>query len=258
LTDSEDQGPVIVLAFAQSGAAHLQDLLAASAALTCTTATGLLPLCEQAAAVWRRVNNRDDSLSHLAVASIRALSGTMMSTILASTGRLRWCETIFVSPESAETFLRIYPETKFVCLYRSCLEVVRAGIQVNPWGLVGTPFAMFSTTYPASSSAAIAAYWAWCTELLLKFEHDYPGKCHRIKYEDLVRDPGRVSGDVFAFLNLAQDNPTMPHLMSDSATGLVEGAELADSNVSLVTDQIPMPLRRRVNDLQERLGYVQF
>ena len=66
-------GPVIVLTYAQAGGGRLQSLLSAHAALACTTGTGLLAACDQAAAAWRQAEGRrQGSLSPLAAASVRA------------------------------------------------------------------------------------------------------------------------------------------------------------------------------------------
>lgn len=237
------QAPVIVLAYSQSGAARLQHLLRDTGALACTTSTGILRACDQAAAAWRQIDDRQ-RLSPLALASIRSLAGGMMAAILAQAGRSRWCETAFVPPDCAETFLRAYPGARFVCLHRGCPEVIRAAMSAHPWGLAGTAFARHARAYPASASAAIAAYWAYVTESLLQFEAANPRACLRVRYEDLAGRPG-TAGQILAFLGLE----------AGGAAGVPwrDGEEAGPAQVP--ASQIPPPLVREVDELMSRLGY---
>jgi glycerophosphoryl diester phosphodiesterase len=213
------QRPVIVLAYAYSGAARVQRLLSGSAVLACTSGTGLLPLCDQAAAAWRRVDNRAGPLSSLAASSIRSLAGGMISIILAEEGKPRWCEISSSPPAAAETFLQLYPGTRFVCLHRSCPDVIRAGIEANPWGLTGTGFAPFAVAYPGSSAAAIAAYWADRTEPLLRFQEAHPAACRAVRYDDLAGHPDREARDISAFLELSLGDTTRAVHLSYQASG---------------------------------------
>jgi Sulfotransferase family len=203
-------GPVIILGYAHSGLARLQRLLGDSPALACTSGTGVLPLCEQAAAAWRSIDHRDGQLSSLAAASVRALADSMITAILAGAGRTRWCETSTARASSATAFLQLYPAARFLCLHRSCPDVIRAAIRANPWGVAGTAFVPFAAAYPASSAAAVAAYWASCTEALLEFEDAHPGECRRVRYEDLTSHPDRAAAEILGFLALSPGDPAAP------------------------------------------------
>lgn len=103
---------MIVLAHPGSGAGDLRRLLARSENLCCTSGTGLLPLCEVAAASWRRIDGRDGALTPLALASIRAIAGPLMSATQATLGGSRWCEIAFSPPEGADMFLQLFPAAR--------------------------------------------------------------------------------------------------------------------------------------------------
>ncbi len=242
------QWPVVVLADAHSGAPRARRLLSASPGLACTAGTGLLPACAQAAAAWRQVDNRDAPLSALAVSSIRALAGSMISVILADAGGTRWCEISAAPPASAEVFLQLYPGTKFLCLHRSCPDVARACVAAHPWGLAGAGLTQFAAAYPGSSAAAVAAYWAERTGSLLRFAGAHPAACRQVRYEDLAGHPGQVSreaAEIFAFLGLDEGATPVAHLEEEER----------EAGAVLPAGQLPAPLAQRVNELQERLGY---
>lgn len=246
----EHQSPIVVLAYAYSGAPRIHRLLSSSPFLACTWGTGLLPLCAQAAAAWQRIDNRDGPPSSLALSCIRALASSMITVVLAGTGKSRWCEISFSPPAAAETFLQLYPGAKFVCPHRSCPDVIRAGIEANPWGLAGSGLGQFTAAYPGNSAAAIAAYWAECTESMLRFQQAYPAACIQVRYEDLAGCPDQEAGDLFAFLGLDADGSSP---RDDEAPSAGESASLTGAQVP--ASFLPLPLTERVNGLQGRLGY---
>lgn len=247
--------PVIVLAYSFSGSQRIGRLLSESGALACTSGTGLLPLCENAAETWRVVDNRDGPPSALAISSIRALAGSMITVILARTGRSRWCEISFSLPTAAETFLRLYPGTRFICLHRSCPDVIRAGIEANPWGLRDTSIGQFAAAYPGSNAAAVAAYWAERTESLLRFEAAHPAACLRVSYETLASQPGQVAEAIFTFLDLTPGSPDIPSPGADAVAVPTERADPQVRDTPALASYIPAPLQQAVNRLQDRLGY---
>jgi hypothetical protein len=252
---SSPLSPVIIFAYAHAGAARLQRLLSGSPTLACTSGTGLLSLCDQAAAVWRQADNRDAGLSPLAIASIRALASGLITTFLAVAGRPRWCEVSFSPPGGAETFLQLYPGAQFVCLHRNCLRVMDAAARANPWGLAGTAFGPFAAAYPGNSAATITAYWASCTESLLRFEEANAGACHRVRFEDLASNREQEVEKILTFLNLAPDQPAPLTLASHDTGRTAEETHAPGPEAESPVELIPPPLRTLVNDLHTRIGY---
>jgi hypothetical protein len=251
---AEQRAPIIVLTGAHCGTALIGRLLSANAELACTIGSGVLPLCEQAAATWRRVDHRDGSLSRMALTTIRTHVGAMIAVILAAGGGRRWCEISFASPTAAETFLQLYPGTQFICMHRNCLDVIRVAVAASPWGLADTSFAPFAAAYPGSSAAAVAAYWAERTESMLSFEKAHATACRRVKYEDLTGRHEKEAQDIFTFLNLAPDGAVrsgMPLAMDPASDG--HGGFLADATIPF--GYLSPPLTERINNLQARLGY---
>jgi hypothetical protein len=254
-TGSTSRDPVIVLTYAHAGSERLQHRLASRSTLACTSGTGLLPLLEQAATTWRGIDGHGGPLSPLAASSLRAMADAMITSILFRTGETRWCEIAQAPAMYAGTFLKLYDTAKFVCLHRNCPDVIRAGVQANPWGLADSPFGPFAAAYPGSSVAAIAAYWAAFTESLLEFEAAHPRACHRVRYEDLVDDPHDVTDRISAFLGLGPDDAPAPGRPGDDAVPAGTRDLAPDAGSRVPTSKIPQPLEARVNELLVRLGY---
>jgi len=233
---------ILVLTYAQSGAERLGGLLAGHPSLACTTETGVIPLCEQAASTWRTAEGSGGALSTLATASVRAMAGSVISVIKSRAGRPRWCEISTAPAPSVRTFLQIYPETRIVCFHRDCADFVAAASRRRPRDLGGPALAAFSAAYPGNRVAALAAYWHACTQALLTLERDQAGQCRRVRYEDLAGQPAEARR-ICRFLGLPAE------------TGGIRGPVAPGPAAPGVGLSLPAPLLGQVNQLQAVLGY---
>ena len=257
--DQASRAPVVVLATGYSGAERLRSLLDRLPDLACTSGTGIVPLCEQAATVWRNAEGRPEGPpSRLAAASTRALADSIITTMLAREGKRRWYEVCSAIPEVAETFARLYPGTRFVCLYRSWGGFLRAVFDASPWGMSDPAFVPFTRAYPASNVATLTAYWTAHTASLLAFERSHPSAILRVRFEDLAGP--QTAQAVLSFLGVAgpgshtasfQDNLARPQPAAPRAeTGLLARPEL-----DLPANLIPPAMLTQADDLLRQLDY---
>jgi Sulfotransferase family len=245
-------GPVVILTFSYSGASTLSDLLSAHPALFCTSGTGLLPVCHSAIQAWKKLEDRSGRPSALALASTRALATTMVATVSAAAGRKRWCETAFVPAAAAGTFLDIFPDTVFLCLYRSYWTIWREAANRFPYGLGNTVFWPYSGNHPGNNAATVANYWASWTEPLLKFEDAHPRSCFRVRYEDLVADSVGQRDRILD--RLAIDHACLPCLPDAPVPADVVGLGNLDS-AEMLSTLLPPDLQAKVTDFHAQLGY---
>lgn len=259
-------GPVIVLTYGFGGGARLHRLLSRHQELACTTGTGVLPACESAADAWRQADaSRQEAapaarapLSAAASSSVRTLANGLVVSILARQGKRRWCEIAAAEPAAARTFLEVFPSTRFICLHRSFPDVIYATLRSSEWGLAGPQYARFTLNHPASTVAALTAWWINHTSQLLGFERDQPDSCLRLRYEDLIDDPDLADRDLTKFLGLAMDDgPTPPEPPGDPVPERLEGADEPGCGAGIPVDQIPPGLLTQVDQLNETLGYPQ-
>jgi hypothetical protein len=247
--------PVVVLTYGNAGGRRLQALLESQPELTCTASTGVLAACDQAATAWRQVEGRPaKGLSPLAVKSVRVMATQMITAITARSGRPRWCETAAAEPSAAETFLRMFPGTRFVCLHRACPDLIAAVLLASPWGVSGPVLAPYMAAYPGSTVAALTAWWVAHAGPVLDFERAHPGACMRVRYEDLAEDPDAALNGIRAYLGLGGPDvrPAAPAVVPIQAPA---DAASQESGADLPLDQIPPPLLAQVNELHAELGY---
>lgn len=251
---SAGNDPIVVWSYVYSGARRVQQVLASDADLACTVSTGIIPLCEVAAETWRRVEGHGgQALSRLAVSTIRAIVSAQLTVILSGSGKPRWCELATASPSALLPFLQVFPHARIICVHRSSLDVIRAGVHANPWGLQGQGMMPYVMAHPGNSAAALAAYWAHSTEQLLSFEADHPAVTHRVRYEDVVADSMQALTEVRAFLGLnyiatRQAFLERPDLPARDTTS-------PEVDLTVPVEMLPVALRNRITVLHSELGY---
>jgi hypothetical protein len=252
-----ETGPVIVLMYQFGGSRQLQRLLEDQPELAVTSATGLIGACHQAAYAWRQVEQRPAApLSGLAAKSIRAMVAGAVSIITARDGRPRWCEIAPADRNAAETFLALYPSSRFICLHRACEDVVFAALRASRWGILGQEYAAYTASLPSGGQVpAVAAWWADHTDSLFTFEEDHPRICTRLRYEDFISDPVRTELRLREFLSLAENPDDFPRLPGGNVAPVLPEEEKPGCGADIPTGRIPPGILMRINELNNKLGY---
>jgi Sulfotransferase family len=141
--------PVFVLCNGRSGSTLLRFLLDAHPDLACPPETNLPALCAQLATVWSLIEgaplsaNRGDEPPEVpaaAIAGVRATMDRMVGSYLARRGKKRYCDKSLGTARFAPLLTRVYPQARFVCVYRHPIDVIASGAEACPWGLNGYGF----------------------------------------------------------------------------------------------------------------------
>jgi len=205
--------PVFVLCNGRSGSTLLRFLLDAHPELACPPETNLPSLCAQLATVWSLIEgaplspNRGDEppeIPDAAIAGIRATMDRMVGSYLERRGKKRYCDKSLGTAQFAELLLRVYPEARFICLYRHPMDVIASGMEACPWGLNGYGFDPYIATTPGNAVLALARFWADNAAATMAAEERFADHCLRVRYEDLVTDPEGAAAGIFSFLEAAQ------------------------------------------------------
>jgi hypothetical protein len=206
---------VIILAMARSGSTLLRFILDSHPELACPPETGLgsasfavARLCdlldpspESAEGDYRPLQVAA-SLTSSAAASIRRLLDDAYGRYLERLGKRRWCDKSLDNLRAAELLANLYPDAQFVCLYRHCMDVIISTFEACPWGLGGYGVDQYLAASQGNGVAAVAQSWLDRARALIEFEITYPGRCHGIRYEDLVSSPEETAAELFAFLGV--------------------------------------------------------
>ncbi|MGH2861942.1 MAG: sulfotransferase family protein [Solirubrobacteraceae bacterium] len=258
----KNREPAFVLTCPRSGSTLLRYLIDSHPQVACPPELNLAEICLAVAHTSRVLQSTGDEVGGSAV---RALVDGLMTPYLQGRGREIWCDKSLVSAAHAPLLVGVWPEARFVCLYRHCLDVVASGLEASPWGLFAFGFKPYAVSYPANSIAALVACWIDMTSSLLDCERSQ-ALTHRVRYEELVGEPAAVVDGVFDFLGVAPMpdvatiafSHTHEHGPGDDSiiyTNRVE-ADAVGLGRSVPIHMIPTDLLAKADELLAELGYL--
>jgi hypothetical protein len=198
--------------------------------------------------------------------AIRESLDNAFSRYLEQRGKRRWCDKSLDTYQFADLILKVYPEARFICLVRHCMDVIASGVRICPWGVSRHGFDPFIAQYPGNSVAAIGAYWLSCNTAILQFRDKNPDRCVMVRYEDLVTAPEDAMARILAFIGaspspgIAQACFAVPHDSrgpGDEKIWFTDrvSAESVGQGVNVPTIALPPEMRASINRVLARLNY---
>jgi protein-tyrosine sulfotransferase len=269
-----NRSPVFILTASRSGSTLLRFILDSHPDFACPPETGLGSTCSQLAGTLGILDGVGSRQLHVTagappegiLVAVRAVIDDAFGHYLQHRGKRRWCDKSLDSYQFADLLAELYPEAKFLCLYRHCMDVIASGVETCPWGLHRYGFDQFVAMNPGNSVAAIGSYWLSCVQEIMAFEEKNPGSCHRVRYEDLVTAPEETAAAIFSFLGAEQARGIAdacfrsPHDSQGPGdekiwfTSEVSPASIG-RGVSVPVGALHPPLREAMNQALANLGY---
>ncbi len=216
-------GPVplaFVICSGRSGSTLLRRLIGLHPDIACPPETNLVALCERMrfsasvlsgeTAAGRSLPEGEGSLrSELAVPLIRQAVMQMVGQYLSDADKSVFCDKSLPNAEGARLLLEIFPNARFICLYRHCMDVIASILDASPFGLVAFGIEPFVSHQHYNYVLGLAEYWLAKAQMSLDLEKDYPEQCIRVKYEDLVMKPEDETERLFEFLGVSSGGSEM-------------------------------------------------
>jgi protein-tyrosine sulfotransferase len=268
--------PVFVLCMGRTGSTLLRFLLDAHPDLACPPETNVPALCGQLANVWALIEgaplsaNRGDEppeIPDAVIAGVRETVDRMVGSYLRRRGKRRYCDKSLGTARYSYLMSRVWPEAKFICLFRHPMDVVASGIEACPWGLGGYGFDQYIAETPGNAVHAMARFWMDNAAQILATQEQLPERCHRVRYEDMTCDPQAAADELYEFLGVARvpgiglrifDAERERHGPADYK--IWHTSQISTSSVgrgwAIPAGLIAPPLRAMISECCAKLGYL--
>lgn len=202
---------------------------------------------------------------------VRKIVSGWLDAYAKSKGKKIWCEKTPLNVQYREILNDVYPDAKFICLHRNCMDVVHSCVEAVKSAFYIELFYYARNLPPpftrggSNSIGVFVDSWIDKTNKMLMFEREHPLKCFRIKYESIVTNPVETLGPLFEFAGLGLD-PSMldsvffaPHDAGLGDTKVWFSRKIHRNSIGLGSSisrlHIPKDLLERMNALLEELGY---
>ncbi len=255
--------PVFVVCNARSGSTLLRWLIDAHDEISCPGETDIASLLNAYVDSAQATGLAFDE----ALVRAGAVVDDLMAAHLAEAGKARWCDKSLSNVTAMDRLAAAWPDARFVLLHRHAMDLIASALEASEWGLDGYGLAPYAQMSPTNGVIAVAGYWIERTAAMLDFEARHPGRCLRLRYEDLVTstdvsmqgvwnlfgvDGSRRQADAFSGPHdpLAPADHKIWHTHAVNAESIGRGARIPP-------DRLGVPVRDSMNRLLTMLGYQQ-
>jgi protein-tyrosine sulfotransferase len=262
--------PIFILSCERSGSTLLRCLVDTHPDICSPAQLYLGALCEDLfTAAFYSLGQLSDvrneaERERIAVTEVRQTVGHLMARYARGKSKPLWCEKSTANLDHLPLLRKVFPEARYLCLYRNCMDVVHSCIKFNPLGFM-PELAPYVGRNPDNFVAAMAESWLDKNRTLLDFETANPSNCFRLTYEALVTNPAQVLPALFEFLGVAWDDGLLEAAFKahhdrgegDLKVWLSAGIsrDSVGSGTAIPSNRIPAPLVCRIDALHRELGY---
>jgi len=253
--------PIFILCTARSGSTLLRYILDTHPDVFAPAEMHLGRLCHVLERVFLGIAGPD---APGVAADIRRHVDAIMDNHTRRHNKQVWCEKSVRTVDYLEIVHRLYPEARYICLYRSCLDVVRSSLEVSAYGFDGYGFDEYVRASVGNTVDALIDYWHDKVSVIRNFELAHPAQSVAVTYEALVLDTERTVSALFDFLQLRWTPEltaaifSTPHVRGPGDGKILHDTAIAPrvgGGASIPLARISADRLRTMNDLMRELGY---
>jgi protein-tyrosine sulfotransferase len=198
------------------------------------------------------------------LAQAREVIAGLLESKTREKGKRMWCEKTPDNLTYLSLLTTMFPDSRFICLYRHAKDVARSCLERSRFGFLPV-LEKYVHRSPRNTIVAAVEYWVDCTSALLDLEKERPGQTFRLRYEDVVLSPETALPPLFRFLGVEWDAAilervfTAPHDEGEG-DGFVRFAgrihrESLGVGRNLAVETVMPDLFERMASLLAELGY---
>ena len=250
-----------IISTARSGSTLLRYILDSHPAISCPSELYLGQLCQDLYFTLGYIKGQEAGLDRtkkelIVLDEIRRIVFELMDSYARAKNAQMWCEKTPNNVDHLRVLARVFPEAKYICLHRNCMDVVYSLIEANSYGWY-PDLIHYVHRNPANIISVMIESWIDKTNQMLKFELANPANCFRLKYESLVLDPPNTLKPLFEFLGLEWDPSVLSEVFSihhDPGHGDIKIRFSRRINESAIGKGSRLPLVAVSYDLLEKMN----
>ncbi len=262
--------PVFILSCERSGSTMLRYILDTHSKVTCPSHLYLGNLCESlnrmltGTLAQTQIGLDEAAKKQFAVSETAKIIRSFMDRYVEAKNKQLWCEKTPMNLDYLAQLDVHFPDARYICLYRQCMDVVRSSINLSKYRFL-PEHVPYVHRNPENIIAAMAENWLDKTGRLLEFEATHQERCFRLKYESVVMQPEATLAPLFRFLGLEWEDDLMERVFEtahDSGEGDGRAAlssRIRQDSVGNGTDVpragIPSKFTAQIDGLLGKLGY---
>ncbi|WNV05994.1 sulfotransferase [Candidatus Methylospira mobilis] len=260
--------PIFILSLPRSGSTLLRCIIDTHPDICSPPELGLGALCDRLfhSAYYSvgQLADTEEERKQRAVTETRTTVRSIMDRYMLGKGKRLWCEKTTENIAYLPVLENVFPNAKYICLYRNCLDVVHSSIRFNPFGYM-PELSSYVSRKSNNFIAAIMESWLDRNIKMLDFEEKNNTRCFRVTYESLVAKPGEILPKLFDFIGVGWSDSLLDEIfkirhdqgMGDFKVWLSKeiSTESVGKGNSLPRRFFPNDLVEKINILHESIGY---
>lgn len=256
-----------VLCPARSGSTLLRLILDGHPEIACPPETNLVEVFAKIGFTVAAAGEPSEATTQATILC-RDVADRILGAYAQKRGKTMWVDKSLPSALFADLLAKIYPDGRFICLYRQCADTVASLHESCSWSYDSFGVLPWVEANPGNFVQALTAYWVDRVALLQAFEEAHADLALRVRYEDLVAQPAETVARILGFLSVSSHEEVVAAALAfrpDSSTVIpgdvkVRFSRRIDSSSvgrgwRVPFDMLTKELRDRVDDLSRDLGY---
>ena len=268
---SSGSEPIFLLCYARSGSTLLRYILDTHPEICAPPELHLLHTARQLLWVYTHTASvpgetpDPEARARYAARRTEQTISTLMNEYAHRAGKRLWCEKSVASVDCLDVLDTVYPAARVVCLHRQALDVVASCTEAARSRQGGFGFEPYMARTPDNALDGLADYWIDKTRRILEYERLNPGRCFRIRYEDIVNHGHSALAGLFDFLGLDWNRDILatvfstPHAAGPGDSKILHTSRIGGGSVGrgaqLPADAVSPQRRYELDRTLGELGY---
>ncbi|MDF1695937.1 MAG: sulfotransferase [Saprospiraceae bacterium] len=260
---SNSYSPIFIICTGRSGSTLLQYIMDAHPLIDAPQELHLGPMIKKMILVFNRLNNgKFQSTSNGDKRIYTDVRNTVEDIVRSHLKSPIWCDKSVSSIDHLDEIMAVFPDARYIFLYRDCLDFVHSALEVSKYGFEGFGFEEFVLKNPKNMVDGLVNFWCHQTEKR-KALIDTSYKIHEVNYEDIVKNTIPTLTKLFQFLELDFDEKMLLNLFEAHRPG---GGDLKVQSSNKIKDNTGkgrlVPIKhikektfRRMNEALLLVGY---